>query len=593
MKATRIFIMCMIAVMAVNAQVQNRRKGIVEEVKYSTSSDKKKFDYYPLSGVQIKMDDGTGDISDRNGMFELFPKKSQTFRLVMISMNNYDLIVPTNYTQLYTISSELLRIVMVKKETRENFILNKKADAEIPIEEDKLKRKKELKDKKDKGIIDGVEYSKQLKKIEEDYSMRLEQMNDFIDKYSYDYFSGVEEEEEMLYDMIIEGRFDDFDSVMGIRGDYQKRKFEIQKLAILEKTVRKDRKKRIEKLAKECYLKSKRYEQEYLHDSSLFYMLERYSLDTNNADWIEAVALKYKNLGKYTESLEWNNRCRLIREKVLPSDHPDLASIYNNIGTVYGDLGNYTESLKWLNECRLIREKVLPSDHPDLASIYNNIGSIYRDLDKYTESLEWYNKCRLIREKVLPFDHPDLAAIYNNIGLIYSDLCNYAESLEWVNKCRVIQEKIFPSDHLNLALTYNNIGSIYRDLGKYTESLEWYNKCRVIREKVLPSEHPDLATIYKKIGILYNKLGNYTESLEWINKYREINEKKLPFDHPNLATIYNNIGILYNKLGNYTESLEWYNKALTIYVNKYGEDHDKTKEVKQNIEEVKQKMKEE
>ena len=60
-------------------------------------------------------------------------------------------------------------------------------------------------------------------------------------------------------------------------------------------------------------------------------------------------------------------------EKSLPSNHPDIASAYNNIGYVYGELGEYEKKLQYLKEALRIQEESLPSNHPNIANTYHNI----------------------------------------------------------------------------------------------------------------------------------------------------------------------------------------------------------------------------
>ena len=63
-----------------------------------------------------------------------------------------------------------------------------------------------------------------------------------------------------------------------------------------------------------------------------------------------------------------------------------------------------------------IREEVLPSNHPDLVAIYNNLEILLKNHGKCEESLNFYLKCKQIFEEVLPSNHPDLATLYNNLG---------------------------------------------------------------------------------------------------------------------------------------------------------------------------------
>ncbi len=65
----------------------------------------------------------------------------------------------------------------------------------------------------------------------------------------------------------------------------------------------------------------------------------------------------------------------------------------------------------------MIREAVLPSNHPSLATSYNNLGMVYFSMGEYKKSEEYYIKFLTIAEAVLPSNHPDLATSYNNLGM--------------------------------------------------------------------------------------------------------------------------------------------------------------------------------
>ena len=92
----------------------------------------------------------------------------------------------------------------------------------------------------------------------------------------------------------------------------------------------------------------------------------------------------------------------MIRKKILPENHPDIATSYNNVGYAYCKLGE-NKSLKYSLKALVIREKILPENHPDLSMSYNNVGCAYGQLGEYEKSLEYVIKRTLkIQKRVLP-----------------------------------------------------------------------------------------------------------------------------------------------------------------------------------------------
>jgi tetratricopeptide (TPR) repeat protein len=62
--------------------------------------------------------------------------------------------------------------------------------------------------------------------------------------------------------------------------------------------------------------------------------------------------------------------------------------------------------------CLQIKQVLLTSNHPHLATIYNNLGSFFYAKGDLEQANEFYMKCLEIRKEVLPTNHPDLAIMH-------------------------------------------------------------------------------------------------------------------------------------------------------------------------------------
>ena len=285
------------------------------------------------------------------------------------------------------------------------------------------------------------------------------------------------------------------------------------------------------------------------------------------------VGCVYGELGNYKKELEFKLKALAIQEKVLPENHPAIATSYNNVGGAYGELGDHKKELEYYLKALAIREKVLPENHPDIAASYNNVGSAYGKLGEHKKQLDYYLKALAIREKVLPENHPDIAASYNNVGSAYSELGDRKKALEYLLKALAIQEKVLPKNHPAIATSYNNVGYTYGELGDHKKALEYLLKALAIREKVLPENHPDIAASYNNVGYAYGELGDHKKELEYLLKALAIREKVLLENHPDIATSYNNVAYAYYELGNHKKELEYYLKALAIEEKVLPENH--------------------
>ena len=286
--------------------------------------------------------------------------------------------------------------------------------------------------------------------------------------------------------------------------------------------------------------------------------------DEISVGYVSDIASLLDDLAYYPESLYYYMKVLKIRKKVLPENHPDIATSYNDMGLAYGALGEYKKELECCLKALAIQEKVLPENYPDIATLYNNVGYAYGKLEDHKKQLEYYLKALAIREKVLPENHPDIVASYNNVGYAYGELADHKKELNYYLKVLAIQEKVLPENHPDIAASYNDVGSVCSELGDHKKELDYYLKALAIREKVLPENHPDIAASYNNIGCAYGELGEHKNELEYCLKALAIQEKVLPENHPDIATSYDNVGYAYGELGEHKKELEYKLKALSI-----------------------------
>ncbi|CAF0874199.1 unnamed protein product [Adineta steineri] len=277
--------------------------------------------------------------------------------------------------------------------------------------------------------------------------------------------------------------------------------------------------------------------------------------------------------GDYEKAIWYYEQALKIQQKILPSNHSDLANSYNNIGSVYEGMGNYLKTIYYYEKALEIEEKTLSSTHPDLAASYNNIGSVKNKMGKYSEAISFYEKAHEIKQKTFLPNHPDLATSYDNIAGVYGNMEEYSKALSLHKKALEIYQKSLPSNHHDLATSYSNIGGVYYKMGDYSEACSNYEKALKIEEKTLSLDHPDLATTYNNIGLVNNDMGDYSKAISFYEKALEIEEKTPSPNLPHLATSYNNIAGVYAHMREYSKALSYYKKDLEICQTTLCSDH--------------------
>ncbi|CAB9531235.1 Kinesin light chain [Seminavis robusta] len=157
------------------------------------------------------------------------------------------------------------------------------------------------------------------------------------------------------------------------------------------------------------------------------------------------------NKGNYDGALEETRKALAIEENILGKDHTDTAASINNIGMILkakGDLEGalveyeralavfesyqrkYPEALEAYRKGLKIKQAVLGPDHPDVATSYNNIGSVLHEMGRFDEAVEEHKKALKIREEVYGANHYKLVGSYNNIGGALQSKGDYEGALD-------------------------------------------------------------------------------------------------------------------------------------------------------------------
>jgi len=105
------------------------------------------------------------------------------------------------------------------------------------------------------------------------------------------------------------------------------------------------------------------------------------------------------------------------------ADSPTLATSWANLGVVLGAMGKGEESLAAYQKALAVREKVLPPDHPDLASAIMNVGiALQENLGRPADAVPYFVRARDMLKGKLGPDHPTLAFALHGHGSARLDL---------------------------------------------------------------------------------------------------------------------------------------------------------------------------
>ncbi|MBQ3244583.1 MAG: DUF2225 domain-containing protein, partial [Bacteroidaceae bacterium] len=540
-----------------------------------------------IENVTVKVKNEGTVISDNSGCFEI-ALRNEKYYLENVTKKGYLLVDADILSKRYTRSVDTFKIVLTTPEQQLEDELASERKLRRTLTCQLQQREDEIEELYETSKIIKAERDSALRKLYADHADNEKLIKDMVERYSRIDYDQLDEFNRLISEYIFNGELLKADSLLGSKGDILSRIEEYRthkqlndderaELAEREKDLAKSEeleRKRLADLAGDCYSKFEIFKLQHLNDSAAYYIELRASLDSTNVEWQLETGYYIKEYLAYYDKAEQYYQCALQSALNKYGDkHPDVATIYNNIGSVYSSQGNYSQALEYYNKALEIRLVVFGEQHSNVATCYNNIGGVYDNQGNYSQALEYYNKALEIWLAVFDEQHPNVATSYNNIGDVYSSQGNYSQALEYYNKALEILLVVFGEQHPDVALSYNNIVGVYYNQSNYSQALEYYNKALEIWLVVFGEQHPDVAACYHNIGVVYSSQGNYSQALEYYNKALEILLAVFGEQHPNVATSYNSIGGVYDNQGNYSQALEYYNKALEIRLVVFGEQH--------------------
>src|SRR6266542_4150391 len=287
-------------------------------------------------------------------------------------------------------------------------------------------------------------------------------------------------------------------------------------------------------------------------------------------------SLKLRDADKLDEALTFAERALEIRERLLGTEHPDVAASIDNLASIYTGNAEYVKAEPLYRRALAIREKALGKDHPETAKSLNNLAEVYRIQGKYLEAEPLYKRALEIQEKALGKDHLEIAESLNNLGALYYSQGKYVETEPLFRRAFEIREKALGKDHSDTAQSLANLAVLYSEQGKVVEAEPLYKRALDIFEKALGKDHPYTAGSLNNLALLYYSQGKYVEAEPLYNRALDITEKALGKDHPNTAIGLSNLAEVYRAQGKYGEAEPLYNRALDIREKALGKDHPNT-----------------
>ena len=277
------------------------------------------------------------------------------------------------------------------------------------------------------------------------------------------------------------------------------------------------------------------------------------------------VATSYNNLanvlsnqGDLKQAKEYHKRALAIRQQTLGPQHLDVATSYNNLATVLSGQGDLKQAKEYLERALAIRQQTLGPQHPHVATSYNNLANVLGDQGDLKQAKEYHKRALAIREQTLGPQHPHVASSYNNLANVLTDQADLKQAKEYYERALAIMQQTLGPQHPDVASSYNNLAGVLRDQGDLTQAKEYHERALAIKQQTLGPEHPDVASSYNNLAGVLRDQGDLKQAKEYHERALAIRQQTLGPQHPHVASSYNNLATVLSDQGDLKQAKEYY-----------------------------------
>ncbi|WP_367134559.1 FxSxx-COOH system tetratricopeptide repeat protein [Saccharothrix sp. HUAS TT1] len=242
-------------------------------------------------------------------------------------------------------------------------------------------------------------------------------------------------------------------------------------------------------------------------------------ITTEHTAWLLDRAATYlQTHGRPADAQPLYQRALAIAEATYGPDHPEVATVLNNLGLALRDLGRPGDAQPLLERALAIAEAAYGPDHPEVAIDLSSLGLTLRDLGRPEDAQPLLERALTITEATYGPDHPEVAIDLNNLGLALSDLGHPGDAQPLYERALTIAETAYGPNHPEVATSLNNLGFTLSALGRPEDAQPLLERALAITETTYEPDHPIIAIRLNNLAVTLQSLGRGEEAQQLIER---------------------------------------------------------------------------
>lgn len=312
--------------------------------------------------------------------------------------------------------------------------------------------------------------------------------------------------------------------------------------------------------------------------------LRQDTVGNTHRETIEAQAdlgMLYGKQGRVEDAIGLMSPAIAFWEAQDPPQPFQLASALAKIGAVYKEIGEFETALELLQRVVDIHEEILPADHAEKITSYENLASAHLALSRFYRAISAYERavaiCRTHGEQT----EPKLARLMLKLALCYRSQGQIEETRAITEEAIELQKKLYGPSNFSLVAYYSALAAIHRAQGS-----RLLNKMPSEAEMAQIDDHFEQCTDYSNLimglcrhhgqekHIMFGEALNHLASMarmngqlrdarSWWQQALEI--QQLHNDRARMGLTLNNLGQIASLKNELALADDYFTRSLTAY----------------------------
>jgi CHAT domain-containing protein/Tfp pilus assembly protein PilF len=257
-------------------------------------------------------------------------------------------------------------------------------------------------------------------------------------------------------------------------------------------------------------------------------------------------------------------RALAIKERVLGSDHPEVATSLMNVGVGQALGGNLSRARATIERALAIREASFGPNSPLVASSLESLAGVLMQLQDDDGAKNAIERVLRIRETNNGADAPETVRTLLNAGIYYAQTNDFAGASAHFDHARALEQN---SSHEDPLLTFSSLTclAIAAGLGgQYAEAARWDNELLKRLDSAFGRSDPRLRFPLDSLAQDLRDVGDYSGAQAAAERSLAISERTFGPNHPAVAKSLHTLATVVAEAGDDARAIQLLERAARL-----------------------------